>query len=63
MAKQTLGEHWQRLFRGDSAGARCMQPPYMLAGTPHKDSISVDALRNHQCVQLSFSTFALQQES
>ncbi len=43
MAKQTLGEHWQRLFRGDPAGARCMQPPYMLAGTPHQEDIPMDA--------------------
>lgn len=26
------GEHWARLFAGDSDGARCMQPPYTLAG-------------------------------
>ena len=26
------GEHWRRLFRGDSDGARCIQPPYTLSG-------------------------------
>ena len=44
MAKQTLGEHWHCLFRGDTAGARCMQPPYMLAGMRLEDDFSRDAL-------------------
>lgn len=30
--KAEPGEHWSRLFRGDSHGARCMQPPYTLSG-------------------------------
>ncbi len=30
--KAEYGEHWGRLFRGDSHGARCMQPPYTLSG-------------------------------
>lgn len=30
--KAELGEHWSCLFRGDSRGARCMQPPYTLSG-------------------------------
>ena len=30
--KAEPGEHWQRLFRGDSDGARCLQPPYTLTG-------------------------------
>ncbi|KAI7845861.1 hypothetical protein COHA_000595 [Chlorella ohadii] len=31
--KAEYGEHWGRLFRGDSHGARCMQPPYTLSET------------------------------
>ena len=30
--KAEPGEHWGRLFRGDSHGARCMRPPYTLSG-------------------------------
>lgn len=30
--KAEPGERWRRLFRGDSDGARCMQPPYTLTG-------------------------------
>lgn len=30
--KAEPGEHWCRLFRGDSHGARCMRPPYTLSG-------------------------------
>lgn len=30
--KAEPGERWRRLFRGDSDGARCMQPPYALTG-------------------------------
>lgn len=33
MWKQVVGEHWRRLFRGDSDGARCMLPPYQLTGS------------------------------
>ena len=33
LAKGALGEHWRRLFRGDPDGARCLLPPYRLAGT------------------------------
>ena len=38
--KGELGEQWRRLFRGDSDGARCMQPPYTLSGAagPHASS-------------------------
>ncbi|KAL4457675.1 hypothetical protein ABPG75_012540 [Micractinium tetrahymenae] len=31
--KSQWGEHWPCLFRGDSEGARCMQPPYTLSET------------------------------
>jgi HSP20 family molecular chaperone IbpA len=30
---QPGGEHWSRLFRGDSDGIRCLQPPYSLTET------------------------------
>ena len=33
LAKGKPGQAWQRLFRGDPDGARCLQPPYQLAGT------------------------------
>ena len=32
LPKGQPGEVWLRLFRGDSDGARHMQPPYQLAG-------------------------------
>ena len=32
LSKATMGEHWRRLFRGDPDGARCLLPPYRLAG-------------------------------
>ncbi len=32
LAKAERGEHWRRLFRGDPDGARCLLPPYRLAG-------------------------------
>lgn len=32
LVKKVHGEHWRRLFRGDPDGARCMLPPYRLAG-------------------------------
>ena len=34
LCKATHGEHWRRLFRGDPDGARCLLPPYRLAGRP-----------------------------
>ena len=30
--KAEPGEPWRCLFRGDSDGARCMQPPYSITG-------------------------------
>ena len=32
LCKAAQGEHWRRLFRGDPDGARCLLPPYRLAG-------------------------------
>mmetsp|Transcript_9128 Transcript_9128/g.15666 ORF Transcript_9128/g.15666 Transcript_9128/m.15666 type:complete len:532 (+) Transcript_9128:380-1975(+) len=32
-AKGVPGEHWPQVFRGDSAGARCLEPPYILTET------------------------------
>ena len=32
LPKQECGASWQRLFRGDSDGMRCMQPPCSIAG-------------------------------
>lgn len=48
--KAELGEHWSCLFRGDSYGARCMQPPYTLSGAKHALSwlgCGLGALRKH----------------
>ena len=35
LAKGAHGEHWRRLFRGDPDYARCLLPPYRLAGMLH----------------------------
>ena len=32
LPKGKPGQVWTRLFRGDPDGARCLQPPYQLAG-------------------------------
>ena len=32
LPKAAPGEPWSCLFRGDSDGARCLQPPYSLTG-------------------------------
>ena len=62
MAKQTLGEHWHCLFRGDTAGARCMQPPYMLAGMRLEDD-SPGMRCAFCCMHLSSYTLMLQTET
>ncbi|KAL4442949.1 hypothetical protein ABPG77_008440 [Micractinium sp. CCAP 211/92] len=33
LPKAQWGQHWHCLFRGDSEGARCLQPPYTLTET------------------------------
>jgi hypothetical protein len=33
LRKATQGEHWGTLFKGDSEGARCVAPPYILTET------------------------------
>lgn len=40
LCKAVQGEHWRRLFRGDPDGARCLLPPYRLAGRPNFWSLS-----------------------
>lgn len=32
LPKAKPGQHWQRLFAGDSVGARCLQPPCVITG-------------------------------
>lgn len=32
LPKAQCGQYWHCLFRGDSEGARCLQPPYTLTG-------------------------------
>lgn len=34
VTKAEYGQFWTRLFRGDSDGLRCLEPPYRLTGAP-----------------------------
>ena len=42
-------EPWNRLFQGDSDGARCLHQPYTLTGAA-SSRITSEACRHHECL-------------